>query len=248
MKKKLLIIFFIVAVSLQSRAEAGKDSSKVIPSHKNLFKINVPALALRTYAVEYERAIGKKIALSLGYRYMPKGTVPLKNQIINAIDDPEVEKQLNNFTVGNNAFTPQIKFYFGKDIFKGFYLAPFAKFATYSAKGNIDFDVNGTTETMPLDGELKTMTGGLELGVQFKLGKAVHFGFHFGPQFGTSEGNFDGKKTLDANEQQALRNELENLEIPFTDKEVTVDANGARVKLDGPWGGIKAGIMLGIRF
>ena len=54
----------MVAVSLQLKAETNNDSSKVISGHKNLFKINVLALALRTFAVEYERAIGKKIALS----------------------------------------------------------------------------------------------------------------------------------------------------------------------------------------
>jgi hypothetical protein len=41
---------------------------------------------------------------------------------------------------------------------------------------------------------------------------------------------------------------LEDLEIPFADKEVTVNASGVNVKLSGPWAGFKAGIMLGFRF
>jgi hypothetical protein len=248
MKKIYFILSLVLIASISVKATTYSDSTKVIPGHKNLIKINVPALALRTYALEFERGITKKTALSLGFRFMPKGAIPFKDQINDIIDDPETSKQLNLFQFGNTAITPQIKFYFGKDLFKGFYLAPFARFATYKAEGTFLFDVNGTEEAMPLTGDLSTVTGGLEIGVQFRLGKAVHLNFNFGPQFGTSKGDFTGTKTLSPEEQQELRDELENLDIPFTDKTVTVNGSGANVKLDGPWGGLKGGIMLGIRF
>lgn len=248
MKKTYIILCALITLALSSSAYTSSDSTKVITGHKNLIKINVPALALRTYAVEYERGIGKKIALSLGYRFMPKGDIPFRDEVNNLINDPETAKQLNSFQFGNSAITPQIKFYFGKDLFKGFYLAPFARIAKYNVAGTFLFDVNGTQEEMPLTGDLNTLTGGLEIGVQFRLGKAVHLNFNFGPQFGTSKGDFTGTKTLSTQEQQGLRDELENLEIPFTDKTVTVNGSGANVKLNGPWGGLKAGIMLGIRF
>lgn len=248
MKKIYLTLSIIFMVIFAVQAADLTDSSKVIKGHKNLIKINLPTLALRTYALEYERAITKKTALSFGYRYMPKGEVPMKDKVIDLIGDPEIEKQLNNFQFGNTAFTPQIKFYFGKDVFKGFYLAPFARIAKYNAEGLFQFDFNGTPQDMPLKGEINTLTGGLEMGLQFRLGKYIHLNFNFGPQYGTSKGDFKGTKNLSPQEQQALRDELENLEIPFTDKTVSVDANGANVKLDGPWAGIKAGIMLGIRF
>ncbi len=41
---------------------------------------------------------------------------------------------------------------------------------------------------------------------------------------------------------------IKDLDIPLTDKTVIVTANGANVKLDGPWGGIRAGLSLGIKF
>ncbi|HTN21801.1 MAG TPA: DUF3575 domain-containing protein [Pelobium sp.] len=252
--KKIYFTFFalfLIASQVEaSQTDSKADSSKVIPGRKNLIKLNLPTLALRTYALEYERAIGKKTALSLGYRFMPKGGIPLKGVINDLINDEETYKQLNTFDVSNNAITPQIKFYFGKDIFKGFYLAPFARFATYKVDGlyNYDADEDGIDEQIPMQGELKTITGGLELGVNFRLSKRIHLNINAGPQFGSSKGNFDGNKSLSTLEQDKLREDLKDLEIPFADTEVTVDGNGAHVKLDGPWAGFKAGIMLGFRF
>ena len=190
--KKIYLVVFFCAFALLARAENGADSSKVAV-RKNFVKINLPTLALRTYALEYERAIGKKISASIGYRLMPKGGIPLKGTVNDLIDDPEVYKQLNSFELGNNAITPQIKFYFGKEVFKGFYLAPFARIAKYNANGLFNFDVNGSDEEMPLSGELKTLTGGLELGVNFRLSKRIYLNLNAGPQFGSSKGTFDGK-------------------------------------------------------
>lgn len=252
MKKTYLTLLAVLFIAFQLKADfktgPKKDEGEKTPARKNLIKINLPTLALRTYALEYERAIGKKTALSIGYRFMPKGAIPMQDRINSLIDDAETSKQLNSFNIGNSAITPQVKFYFGNDIFKGFYLAPFARFATYNATGLFNFDVNGTEEEMPLDGELKTITGGLELGVQFRLGKRIHLNFHAGPQFGTSNGNFAGTKTLSADEQNELRNQLEDLSIPFAKTEVDVNSNGVKMKIDGPWAGFKAGIMLGFRF
>ena len=248
MKKIILLLCFIAAISIKSQANDGKDSSKVIQGNKNLIKINLPTLAIRTYALEYERAIGKKIALSFGYRFMPNGVIPMKDKIIKALDDPDLARQINTFNTSNSALTPQIKFYFGKDVFKGFYLAPFARIAKYKFDGIFEFDINNTTQTIPLAGELNTFTGGLEIGAQFRIGKAIHLNFHIGPQFGSSKGDFTGTKTLNAQEQQTLRDELEGLNIPFADSQVTVNGNGAILNLSGPWGGLKGGIMLGYRF
>jgi len=41
---------------------------------------------------------------------------------------------------------------------------------------------------------------------------------------------------------------LEDIDIPLTNTKVVVTANGASLELDGPWGGIRAGFSLGIRF
>jgi hypothetical protein len=69
-----------------------------------------------------------------------------------------------------------------------------------------------------------------------------------GPQYGSSKGFLEGSKTLSAHEQQALREELEGLEIPFADTEVTVSNSGVRADITGPWAGVRASIGLGFKF
>lgn len=96
---------------------------------------------------------------------------------------------------------------------------------------------------------MTTFTAGIQLGVQWKLSKAVHLDVMLlGPQYGSSSGTIDGKKTLNTQEQAELRKELEGLEIPFVTTTTSVDGNGARLDFKGPWSGLRAGINLGIRF
>ena len=132
---------------------------------------------------------------------------------------------------------------------RGFYIAPFARYSSYTASLPFEFDVNGSQQTMPLSGNLNTLTGGLLLGAQWKLGGKVYLDWWMlGPQYGSANGTIDGKRALNVQEQQALRDELQDLEIPFAETTTTVDANGATLDIKGPWAGLRAGLSLGIRF
>jgi hypothetical protein len=247
MKKVLFFISFLSVVAVGTYAQDTEDGTTV-PA-KNLLKVNLLSLPLSNFSFEYERVIGRKITVGLGYRFMPKGGVPLKSTIANLADDPETERQLDLLETSNSAITPEIRFYMGKEALRGFYLAPFARFSNYKAEGPFEFTVNNTTQTIPLTGKLNTVTGGLLIGAQWKLGGKVYLDWWMlGPQYGSSKGNLDGRKSLSAQEQQALRDELEDLEIPFADTKTTVDANGARMDITGPWAGVRAGLCLGIRF
>jgi hypothetical protein len=41
---------------------------------------------------------------------------------------------------------------------------------------------------------------------------------------------------------------LQDLDIPFTHKTVNVTTNSASLKLQGPWAGVLAGLLIGFRF
>lgn len=169
--------------------------------------------------------------------------------ISNMIDDPETTRQLEELKTGNFAFTPEVRFYLGKEAMRGFYVAPFARYSKFTASMPFEFDVMGTAQTMPLSGDLKTFTGGIQLGAQWKLGNKLYLDWWMlGPQYGSAKGLLDGKRSLNAQEQQALRDELQDVEIPFADTKTTVDANGARMDISGPWAGLRAGLSLGVRF
>jgi hypothetical protein len=53
---------------------------------------------------------------------------------------------------------------------------------------------------------------------------------------------------LSATEQSSLKTELNNFSVPLADVSNTVNASGATINISGPWAGIKAGLMLGIKF
>lgn len=234
---------------IQDSIPAKRISSEQSYSGNNLVKINVLSLPLKNFSLGYEYIMGPKTSFGLGLRFMPKSGLPLKSAISNLMDDPDAERQLDELKTGNFAITPEVRFYLGKQVLRGFYIAPFARYSSYTAELPFEFDVNGTTETIPLTGKLNTFTGGLLLGAQWRLGGNVYLDWWMlGPQYGTAKGNLDGKKSLNAQEQQELRNELQNIDIPFADTKTTVDANGARLDITGPWAGLRAGLCLGIRF
>ena len=257
-KSIILMAFLFLIIGMNSlHAQTDSASVKSISKPgKYLVKINLLGIPLNNYSFQFERAIAKKIAFGLGVRYAPNSGIPLSSQVEGLIDDPETWNQLKNFKTGNLAISPEIRFYMGKGVFRGFYLAPFARYTKYTAEVPITFDVPSSTggasksEIIPLSGDLTTLTGGLLLGVQWKLSKSFYLDWSIlGPQYGTSKGSILGKKSLNADEQTALRNELQNLEdLPLLETTYTVDNNGARVDLKGPWAGVRSSFSLGVRF
>lgn len=198
---------------------------------------------MKTINVQYERAVWGKTSVGLGLRVMPKGSLPFSSSF-DSIDD-----QLGSLEMGNIAITPEIKFYLGKGVFNGFYIAPFLRYANYNASINYEFTSNNVAEIIPLSGKLNTFTAGVLFGAQWAVAKKVYLDWSiFGPQYGFSNGNLKGTKNLDANEQQALRDELAGIDLPVGTITTTVNANGAVVDLKEPWAGIRANIGIGYRF
>lgn len=217
---------------------------------KNMVKLNLLALGLKNVTVQYERAVAKKVSVAATFRLMPKGSIPLKSTFINLADDPDVERQINNLNIGNFAFMPEVRYYFSKKgALRGFYLGLFASIANYDADVAIEYDNNGKTETIPMTGKINTFTGGLMIGSQFRLSDKFYLDWWIlGPNYGSSKGDLTGKKTMDAVEQQDLRDELADLDIPLTEFTYTVNGSGATMNFKGPWAGLRSGLCIGFRF
>ena len=91
------------------------------------------------------------------------------------------------------------------------------------------------------------------VGAQFFLNKQHSFVLDFwiaGAHYGSGKGNFSltSNIILTPEMQNELKREIENLDIPFVDYTVETNANGANIKLDGPWAGFRSGFSLGYRF
>jgi hypothetical protein len=251
--KKALLLVLLLTAGLSQTSNAQNEVNPV-QEGKNLVKWNVGALLLKNFSFQYERAISKKISVAAGLRFAPKSNLPFKSRLESAIDDDDTWESIKDFKTGNFAITPEIRFYLGKKVFRGFYVAPFVRYSNYTAEVPYTFDVEafGTTrtETMPLSGDVTALTGGLLFGAQWKLSKLVYLDWWIlGPNYGTSSGNISGKKTLNSDEQQALRESLEDLsDLPLVKTKYTVDGEGAKVDFDGPWAGLRAGLSVGFRF
>jgi hypothetical protein len=142
-----------------------------------------------------------------------------------------------------------MRFYVGKKgALRGFYLGPFVNFSRYNADLLYEYD-DGTTKNIPLSGNVNTLTGGLMIGAQWKLSQAISLDWWIlGPNYGISRGDLSGRKTLTPSEQQSLRDELNDLDIPLTKFTYEVNGNGADIHFKGPWAGIRAGLCIGINF
>ena len=251
MKKICLLLVVIISstVLLAQKKTAGETKS-IETAKKNIIKINLPALALKNITLQYERAIARKVTLAGTLRFMPKGSIPLKSTFINLADDPETERQINNLSVGNFAFMPELRYYLSKKgAFRGFYLGLFASVAKYNANLLYEYNDNGTTKTIPMSGGITGITGGLMIGAQFKLSKKLFLDWWIlGPNYGSSNGKISGQQTMDFDEQQSLKDDLHELDVPLTKFTYEVNANGATINFKGPWAGLRSGICIGFRF
>ncbi len=268
MKRNLVYVFITLLSGITTQLLAQTDSvqkvnvnTTLVPSQKhkqsNFIKINITGILLKNYSLQFERTLSRKFSIAVAYRKMPITTLPLKNQISKIIgeDDPDTKKIIENVRLGNYAITPEIRLYLSKKGYgQGFYIAPFYRYASFEVE-KFQFDSSTTTSaddnTINLSGKLTANTGGFLMGVQKALGKHICLDtWIIGPHIGSGTGNFSGVSTraLTPAEQDELRQQLEDFDIPLTNKTVNVTANGASLKLDGPWAGVRVGLSLGVKF
>lgn len=253
---KKLYLFTLSFLSLMIYSADVQAQATLEDSTRNLVKVNVTALPLRNFSFQYERPVSQKTSVALGIRFMPNGGAPLQSVIEGFFDeDDNVGDQVGNLKLSNFAITPEFRYYTGGEALRGFYVAPFLRYATYSASLPYEYEyehpIDGTVENMiDLDGRIGTFTGGIMIGAQWKLSKLVYLDWWIlGPQYGTASGKIDGRQNLSPEEQAALRDELAELEdLPLVDVTSEVNSEGAKIDFSGPWAGIRAGLAIGFRF
>lgn len=234
-------------------------SSDMQPVYRyfNLVKTNLTSILLKNYSLQYERILSRKFSVALQYRIMPESGLPFKNSLAKLADDnddPDTKKLIEDFRMSNYAITPEARFYLSKKGYgQGFYIGIYYRYASFTSdKLDIFYtDDQDVEQSIRLSGKLTGNTGGFLLGAQRFWGKRVVFDmWMLGPHYGSGQGTFSGTsgKPLSMDEQNDLRDQLNDIDIPLTDKTVQVDANGASLKLDGPWAGLRIGLSLGIRF
>ncbi|KNB62719.1 DUF3575 domain-containing protein [Chryseobacterium sp. Hurlbut01] len=253
--KKLLIIascFYISGVYAQ---EISTSEVNTVPEDKmNIIKTNITGYAFRNINLSYERSINRWFAINVGFGTVTEGKVPFMNAFLSEED----EKDFQNLKIKATNFTIEPRFYIGEGYGKGFYFAPYYRYSKVSTNTfdyTYDYTAFGTTVPIPLKGlgDANGNSGGLMVGAQFFLNKQHSFVLDFwiaGAHYGSGKGNFSltSNIILTPEMQNELKKEIENLDIPFVDYTVETNANGANIKLDGPWAGFRSGFSLGYRF
>jgi hypothetical protein len=246
MKHFLLSLLLLPLLGLSQE----KQAPAALP--KNIVRLNLSSLLLKNYHVTYERALSRKISVSLNVRLMPNGTIPFKNYFDNNFSGNQV--RFNEIRVGNSAITPEFRFYLGKGNLKGFYLAPYLRFATFDASTPINYTSTGSggafVKIGDFNGRVTSTSGGIMFGWQFNLSKKLVLDWQIiGGHFGSCNGNLKLVSPLTAQEQSSLLSSLNGIKIEPFKIETSVDANGSNIKVTGPWAGIRgANIGIGLRF
>jgi len=218
----------------------------------NILKWNLSSLALRNYHFTYERHIYKNISLSLSYRTMSKGPVPYQKTLESFINSSEIN--FNNMQMGNTAITPELRIYLSLKKMKGFYIAPYARIATFDISAPIKYNNNATLPSTSkeaiFNGKINSTSAGVMIGYQFQLLTKLVLDFQIiGGHYGTSKGDLNFVSQLTPFEQQSLRDNLNKINASPLKFTSTVNANGAIINTNGPWAGIRGlNIGLGLRF
>jgi hypothetical protein len=146
MKKITLLFIMFVAVTLASNSAMAQK--------QNVVKLNPLSLALGNISLSYERFLSDKASLQLHGAYWLGGSIG--------------DTKWSGMT-----FTPEFRYYVSdNERPKGFYLAPFAKYQSFTANSK-EADYKAT---------LNRVGGGAAFGYQFLFGRVTWDTF-LGPQY-----------------------------------------------------------------
>jgi len=259
-----LFLFLYVQVMAQADTVATSDTNfqqaqaaKQESLKMNIIKLNLVSPVFLNFSLQYERVINKFLSATVTGRVMPKLTVPYVNSFYNEIfgsSDPAVEEAFKGMKISTYAASVELRFYVGKKGYgKGFYLAPAYRFSRINMDHLVFVynDHTGTKESLTFSGHSNANYGGILLGAQWFFGKHLTLDWwFFGPLAGIENSTVDAVSTyqLSPDDQQILRQKLEDWDMPLTDKTVDVHSYGASLDLHGWMFGYNFGLALGVRF
>lgn len=252
---KFSTVFYLCFISIAANAQMEKNEQKekqLVSEKKNVLKINLPALAFKNISVEYERQVGKKISVSVNVHTIPFGSLPFQSTFKSLTDNSDVK--YDQFKLGSFGVVPEFRFYLSKKgALRGFYIGTFVSISNYKMELPLNYTSGTITKTGIFDGTLNAVTGGIQFGTQFSLGKNVVLDWWlFGPNYGSANGTLTLTTPLNNQEKMDLQTQLDQLknDVPLdVIKSATASNNGAIIIAKGPWAGIRGGgFCLGFRF
>jgi hypothetical protein len=217
-------------------------------SKPGIIKVNLSSLALGAYSLQYEKVLGKRTSFALGVGYRPEKHIPFAKtvkRIIDSIDNRIDYVSLANvrktdLTAGNFNVSPEFRFYLVKNKSApiGAYISVFGKYNSYFGKAPVFVDIlyRGTFARveLPIDTQIKTYSGGLMLGAQFKLGNRFTFDwFIIGAHYGKMNVHGESIQDLEGYDDQFIADLkykiVETFKINEQYLSVKVDKQGVKI-------------------
>ncbi|MBA4853313.1 DUF3575 domain-containing protein [Emticicia sp. BO119] len=217
-------------------------------SNSSVLKVNLSALTLGAYSLQYEKALGNRISFALGVAYRPVKIVPFAKTVESFVDAADkridyislVNVKKSESTAGNFGLTPELRFYLGKNKSApiGTYIAVFGRYNSYFGKAPVFVDMlykeTFARIELPVDTQVKTYSGGLMIGKQFRLGNRFTFDwFIIGGHYGRVTVHGESKQNLEGYDEQFIKDLKEKIIDTFKINEqylsLEVDKQGVRL-------------------
>jgi hypothetical protein len=215
-------------------------------AQQNIVKLNAFSLFLGNISLQYERSLNEKSSVCMGISFMPERGLP------GFATSKDEDNRAEDFTLGGFAITPEYRYYFTGNGPKGFYVAPYFRYAKYNTSSfSFNYDrSDGTTGTVDMSGHYTTTVGGIMFGSQWLLGDKWTLDWWIaGAGFGKQEGTYDGEGTFSAQDQQDIQDEIGQIDTPGADVKVETSSTLTKVTVSPNFPAFRGfGLCVGYRF
>ncbi len=253
--KRFLAFCFYILICIPASAQKIAD----VDFKKNIIKLNILALPLKNFSFQYERGLNERMSVSMGLSLLPKGAIPFKGSIRNAMEMEDGDTTdagldfVNNARISSWTITPEFRYYFGKRPLNGFYIAPFARLGGYSIDWHYRYERdNGNVKPVDLSGRSTAFSAGLLFGAQWHIGKYVVLDWWImGPQYGTYKINLEASgdfSDLTAKEKQDLEKIIEGIGLNGNKFDASVSENAVKASNKIALPGLRTGLCIGFTF
>jgi hypothetical protein len=249
-----------IAVNQMISSETENDYTVSDKTSMNFIKLNLTSLAMKNFSLQYERVLTKRISAAASFSLMPERNLPGVDLLIKGVGmfidelDAETEDIIRNVLISSYTITPEIRFYPGKKGYgTGFYLSLFYRYGHHEVSNVSIPYTNDEDEDITINtaATITSHTGGFLMGYQWALGKHMCLDWQmFGPHFGVSSGDFLGvpSSPLSAQDQMDIEDEFSEIDSSLLDLTVEATADEVKMTSDGPWGGIRFAVSIGVKF
>lgn len=109
---------------------------------------------------------------------------------------------------------------------------------------NVDFAMD-----LPLNGDLNTWTGGVYIGVQWKLAERWFLDWQIiGGNFGVGKLEVSVQQSLNQEQQKEIMEFAKDLQADISKIKYEVNDQGAKIWGNIPWAGLRTGLSIGYSF